>query len=323
MKKGKLNELKETFGLEEIPSKLEQSIKPKHEVKLQINKRRMKKVIETKSGRLNDVLSAFIEKESSDFKISTGFKSLDKLMGGLHLGELIVVGARPSHGKTSFLLSLAYNISFRKNPTPVLYINLESTLRHTAERMALMLEEDNALNNAPFFISAPENDFESILKEIQIQIKSNKVKVILIDYIQLLRVSEDNQRNRGLTSALRTLKQIVAQEEVSVVIASQLNRSVELRSGYMKRPYLSDLRDSGALEQESDKVIFLNRLECYGITENQDGESSKGIVEIMLSKNRSGFMGELILQFAEETASFKCWPSSKNNWGELNTDLVF
>jgi len=324
MKDKRLDEFKKAFGLEEIPSKLEQNINVKQRTKLHIKKADMKKVIKNKAGRLDEVLSTFLHKEdNSEHKVLTSFPDLDKLMGGFHLGELVVIGARPSHGKTSFMLSLARNISFRKRSTAVLYLNLESTLRQTAERLALMIKEDDKLNEAPFYISAPQNNIEAILKEIQTHIKNKEVKVVFIDYIQVLQISDDNQRNRSLTSALRALKQLAGEKQISIVIASQLNRSIELRSGYQKRPFLSDLRDSGALEQESDKVIFLQRPEIYGITEDEDGNSTRGAAEIILAKNRSGLMGEMLFRFKQETVSFECFPEIDYNWGKLNADTIF
>ncbi len=284
----------------------------------------MEEVINNQAGRLDEVLATFMDnKDTPKFDIPTGFPDLDKLMGGLRLGELVVVGARPSLGKTSFLLSLARNISFRQKSSAVLYINLESTLRQTAERLAFMLKEKDKPTEAPFYISAPENSIEAILDEIRTYVKDKGVKVVFIDYIQMLQIPDDNQRNRSLTTAISALKRLCREQQISVVLSSQLNRSIELRSGYSKRPFLSDLRDSGALEQESDKVIFLNRLEYFGITEDENGDSTKGVVEIILAKNRTGFSGEVSLKFVQKTVSFESWPTSENNWGELNTDLVF
>ena len=290
----------------------------------QLSKEKMNEVIENQAGRLDEVLATFIDnKEVDKLNIPTGFPDLDKLMGGLRLGELVVVGARPSIGKTSFLLSLAKNISFRQESSAVLYINLESTLRQTAERLTFMLKKKDRPIEAPFYISAPTKSIEAILDEINVYIKDKGVKVVFIDYIQMLQIPDDNQRNRSLTTAISALKQLSREQHVSVILSSQLNRSLELRSGYSKQPYLSDLRDSGALEQESDKVIFLNRLECYGITEDENGDSTKSIVKVILAKNRTGFSGEVSLKFAQESVSFESLPTSENNWGELNTDLVF
>ena len=324
MKDKRLDELKKNFDLEEIPSELEKSINIEKSKKLHIKKADMEKIIKNQEGRLDDVLASFLHKKDDyEYKILTEFPDLDKLMGGLRLGELVIVGGRPSQGKTSFLLSLARNISFRENPTPVLYINLESTLYQTAERLNLMIENDKVLHKIPFYLSAPKKNIETILEIIHHYIISQKVKVIFIDYIQLLQISDERQRNRELTSTIKSLKELAEEQQISIVIASQMNRSIELRSGLYGRPFLSDLRDSGALEQESDKIIFLQRPEYYGILEDENGDSTRDVVEVILAKNRSGATGEIMLKMQKETVSFECWPKVEYNWGGLDTDLVF
>lgn len=311
MKDKRIEKLSKTFDLETLDTKKQAKV--------------VKNIPEIYEGRLDDVINYYQDSihENIDV-ISSGFTCIDKAIDGFLPGEIIVVGSRPSHGKTSLLLSMARNISIKaEKQIPSLFISLESSLGAISKRLFLMLDEKQDIKNAPLYLSSLGNTLDLISQHIIRYAENKKVKLVYIDYIQLLQISTNNQRNWDLTTALREFKRLAKEYKITIVISSQLNRGLELRSGYQKQAQLSDLRDSGSLEQESDKVIFINRLECLGITEDEDGNSTKGSANIIIAKNRNGRVAELSLRFNSDTAEFECWPSVvEDNYG-LNTDLVF
>ena len=131
------------------------------------------------------------------------------------------------------------------------------------------------------------------------------VKVVIVDYLQLMSSPSDTRGNREqeVSTISRTLKAVAKELDVPIIALSQLNRSVELRSGN-KRPQLSDLRESGAIEQDADMVLFIHRPEKYNILEDDEGRSTRGIAEIILAKHRNGPIGDIRLRFKEEQAKF-------------------
>jgi replicative DNA helicase len=133
-----------------------------------------------------------------------------------------------------------------------------------------------------------------------------KIDIIIIDYLQLMTGSSDNKGNREQEVSMisRSLKGIAKELNVPILALSQLNRSVELRSG-TKRPQLSDLRESGAIEQDADMVVFIHRPEKYGLTEDEDGNSLIGLAEIILAKHRNGALADIKLKFRNELAKFE------------------
>ena len=134
--------------------------------------------------------------------------------------------------------------------------------------------------------------------------KPVRVEVIIIDYLQLMTGPADKgSREQEVSNISRSLKGIAKELNVPIIALSQLNRSVEMRSGN-KRPQLSDLRESGAIEQDADLVLFIHRPEKYGIDQDEEGNSLKGIAEIILAKHRNGAIGDVTLKFRDEFAKF-------------------
>ncbi|PLX05815.1 MAG: replicative DNA helicase, partial [Marinilabiliales bacterium] len=136
--------------------------------------------------------------------------------------------------------------------------------------------------------------------------RKEKIDLIIIDYLQLMTVGGDNKsgsREQEVSSISRSLKAIAKELDVPIIALSQLNRSVEMRSGD-KRPQLSDLRESGAIEQDADMVLFIHRPERYGITEDEEGNSLIGMAEIIIAKHRNGAVGDVTLKFQSEFARF-------------------
>ncbi len=131
------------------------------------------------------------------------------------------------------------------------------------------------------------------------------VEIIIIDYLQLMSGTSDNRgsREQEVSTISRALKSIAKELDIPIIALSQLNRAVEIRAGN-KRPQLSDLRESGAIEQDADMVLFIHRPEIYGFTEDENGNSLRGIAEIILAKHRNGPIGDIQLKFIKELAKF-------------------
>jgi len=261
--------------------------------------------------------------------VPSGFPSLDEYTAGWQKGELIIVAARPAMGKTAFTLSLARNAALLYNK-PVAFFSLEMSAQQLAMRMISAEAELNAellrrgkleayeweqlhsrigrIANAPIYIddTAALSIYELRAKCRRLKVE-RKIEMIIIDYLQLM--SGDNgdrkigNREQEIASISRALKQLSKELEVPVIALSQLSRSVETRGGD-KRPMLSDLRESGSIEQDADMVIFLYRPEYYDLKVDEDGNSTEGIAEVIIGKQRSGPVGKVRLQFVSHYAKF-------------------
>jgi len=259
--------------------------------------------------------------------VPSGFTKLDRITSGWQRSDLIVIAARPSMGKTAFVLTMARNIAV-EHKQPVAIFSLEMSSLQLVNRLIVSeteLPSDRIRNGrleqyeweqleyrikslveAPIYI-----DDTPAISIFELRAKCRRLKnlydvqVIVIDYLQLMSGTTDNKGNREqeVSNISRALKGIAKELDIPIIALSQLNRSVELRSGN-KRPQLSDLRESGAIEQDADIVIFIHRPEKYGIDEDENGNSLKGIAEIMVAKHRNGPIGEVILRFRDEFAKF-------------------
>lgn len=258
----------------------------------------------------------FIQSDAANKQlIQTGYEDLDEQFGGFGLGEFIVVGGRPGMGKTQFLIQMAIEMS---KENPVLFFTYDLSPFHLSNRFMSSVSdisiekllfgqlndtEQNELNNKSntftnnqIFINDSCNSSITDLRSlIQQHVNENDVKIIMIDYIQLFSARK-TRYNRDLEIAYitRELKNIAKDFNVCVIASSQLSRSVEMRGGD-KRPQLSDLRESGAIEQDADKVIFIYRPEYYGLLQDESGFSTIGLVDIILEKNRNGKTGTIQL----------------------------
>ena len=259
--------------------------------------------------------------------VQTGFRTLDKMLGGFMLGEFVVIGARPSMGKSQLLVNLAINIS---KVTPTLFISLDlNEFRLTSRFIATLTgvelheifqmnfsEQDKLLINSTGDkfnkLNLIVNDeyggsllnFRSLCQK---HIEEQGVKVIIVDELQLMNPAfrYRNSRELEISSISKALKDIAKDFNVCVIAGSQLNRGVESRTGFEgKRPQLSDLRESGAIEQDADKVIFLHRPEYYRITEDAQGKSLIGIAELIIAKNKIGPVGEVLIKRNHNFSSF-------------------
>jgi replicative DNA helicase len=272
-----------------------------------------RKARETIPIRTSDITAVFKDYLQSDSKpeyqpIKTGWRNVDETIEGFRPGEFIVFGGRPGMGKTIVLIDLIKRISLRD---PVLLIALDLAAVQISNRIVSSILDYNLQIKGPedlrnidkekldfltnylevMQLSICETTFDSMfaLKSYcEKMVKEKGIRVIAIDYLQMLS-SKRYRHNRELEVSYisRTLKKIAKDLNICMIVTSQLSRSVETRGGD-KRPQLSDLRESGAIEQDADKVIFVYRPDYYGITTDEDGNSTQGLLELLMVKNRTG-----------------------------------
>jgi replicative DNA helicase len=255
--------------------------------------------------------------------VPTGFPSLDKLTYGWQPTDLIILAARPSVGKTAFALNLARTAALHPDrPTAVGFFSLEMSSSQLVQRILSAeseihlekisrgkLEEHEMkqlykkgiekLAKAPIYIddSAALNIFELRAKCRRLKNKHN-IGIIIIDYLQLMSGSADRNSNREqeISKISRDLKGLAKELQVPIIALSQLSREVEKRKEGNKVPQLSDLRESGAIEQDADMVMFLYRPDYYDITENEHGDSTKGETYVKIAKHRNGSLDTIKLK---------------------------
>jgi replicative DNA helicase len=261
--------------------------------------------------------------------VPSGFTELDRVTSGWQRSDLIILAARPGMGKTAFVLSLARNaaVQFGK---PIALFSLEMSSVQLVNRLissetelpAEKLKKGNLaqheweqlhakigkLTEAPIYI-----DDTPALSIFELRAKCRRLKaqrdiqMIIIDYLQLMTAGggEKNGGNREqeISSISRALKSIAKELNVPIIALSQLSRAVEQRGGD-KRPQLSDLRESGAIEQDADMVMFIYRPEYYQLTEDAEGNSLMGVAQIIIAKHRNGSLKDVSLRFIDKLAKF-------------------
>ncbi|MCK5729617.1 MAG: replicative DNA helicase, partial [Draconibacterium sp.] len=256
----------------------------------------------------------------------SGFTAIDRITSGWQRTDLIIIAARPSMGKTAFVLSMARNIAIDHN-RPVAFFSLEMSSLQLVTRLisaetelqsqklksgrleehewAQLNQRIKAFDNAPMFIDdTPAMSIFELRAKCRRLKMQHDIQVVVIDYLQLMTAGTDSRgsREQEVSMISRSLKAIAKELDIPIIALSQLNRSVESREG--KRPQLSDLRESGAIEQDADIVLFIHRPEYYGITEDESGNSLLGVAEIIISKHRNGATGDVHLTFRKELAKF-------------------
>ncbi len=274
-----------------------------------------------------EYIEAIHSNTKQKFSVPTGFYELDELLGGFQKSDLIIVAARPSMGKTAFALTLARNAAI-EHKVPVGIFSLEmSTMQliirllcaegrlnaHLVRTGKLPNEEGVKLSrNAHKLIESPIYvDDMPAQTVLEIRAKARRLKaeknigMIIIDYLQLMQgPSNIESREREISHISRSLKSLAKELNIPVIALAQLNRAVETRTD--KRPQLSDLRESGSIEQDADVVLFLNRPEYYGIkTFPDDATPTDGVAEIIIGKQRNGPTGDVRLAFIKEYARFE------------------
>lgn len=258
--------------------------------------------------------------------IATGFAELDQLIGGIDPGEVVVVAGRPSMGKTAFALNLAANVGLDAS-TPTLLFSLETTKELCVNRLIVAearvdsmtfrsgkLSDDELkrvgraagiLSHAPIWIDElPERNFDQLVKKVRQSVAEDGVKLVVIDYLQLLEgpMPRAENRNQELSAMSRALKGLAKQLRISIVVLSQCSRAPEQRTWH--RPILTDIRDSGAIEEDADAVLLLYRPEMYDGPVDRDGNNQEGIAEVIVGKRRSGPTAYVNLYFNKRYMRF-------------------
>ena len=263
--------------------------------------------------------------------ISTGFEKLDTLTSGWQASDLIIVAARPGMGKTALTLSMARNISVTKN-IPVAFFSLEMSSVQLITRLIsaetglsseklrtgrLADHEWKQLNvkvgdleKAPLYIDdTPSLSIFDLRAKARRLASQHKIKLIIVDYLQLMTAGNNNKlgnREQEISTISRNLKSLSKELDIPIIALSQLSRAVETRGG-TKRPQLSDLRESGAIEQDADIVSFIYRPEYYGIDEWDDEHNSPatGQAEFIVAKHRNGGLDNIKMRFIGHLGKFE------------------
>ncbi len=284
--------------------------------------------------KISDVLKTSIEEIDDLYKnseeitgLSSGYRALDLMTAGLHEDELIILAARPGVGKTAFALNVAQNIGTSTDENVAIFslemgatqlvnrmLCAEGTINANNLRTGQLTEEEfeklfvamGSLSKANIFIDDTPGIRVSEIrsKARRLQQERGSIGLIIIDYLQLIEGSGKESRQQEVSEISRQLKKLAMELEVPVIALSQLSRSVEQRQD--KRPILSDLRESGSLEQDADIVAFLYREDYYRAEEGEDEDEREedNVVEVLIEKNRSGARGSVKLLFIKEYNKF-------------------
>ena len=266
------------------------------------------------------------EKDESLSGVPTGFRDLDEITSGLQPSDMIILAARPAMGKTSFALTLARNsavefghgvavFSLEMSSVQLVTRLISSETQLPADKLRKgnltdyeweqLTSKIDSLSKAPIFI-----DDTPAISVFELRAKCRRLKsqhdiqLIVIDYLQLMTAGgHGGNREQEISTISRSLKSIAKELNVPVMALSQLSRAVETRTGH-KRPMLSDLRESGAIEQDADIVMFLYRPSYYGFTEDEEGNSVEGVTELIIAKHRNGKIDTVKLKFIDHLAKF-------------------
>jgi replicative DNA helicase len=271
------------------------------------------------------IIERLYEKKQTITGVPTGFAELDKMTSGLQPSDLVVIAGRPSMGKTALSMNIAqYVATLREDAVPVGIFSMEMSKEQLVTRL-LSSESDvdhsklrtgtlsssewpklaqaaGKLSEALIFI-----DDSPSMSVLELRARARRLKkehglgLVVVDYLQLMkgRTAVNDKREQEIAEISRFLKSLAKELHIPVIAISQLNRMVEQRED--KRPRLADLRESGAIEQDADVIIFIYRDEVY----NKDKENNKGIAEIVIGKQRNGPTGTVELAFLDKTATFK------------------
>jgi replicative DNA helicase len=304
---------------------------------------KLDKLLQAEYERLMDL----DEGKHADKGVSTGFIDLDEMLGGMQAGEMIIIAARPSMGKTAFTLNIAEQMALGtiqpgsthavRDMTPVGVFSLEMSKSALAQRLLsswsginaqkirsghlskrapndeykVLLDAAQQLGQAPIYIDdTPSLSITALRARARRMVAQHKIKAIMIDYLQLLTAPQQAKESRQVevSSISRGVKALARELKVPIIALSQLNRGPEGREG--NKPRLSDLRESGSLEQDADVVLLLHREEYYHV-QDEDWKANNpdkiGLAEIIVAKQRNGPTGIVKLAWDSETTRFKNW----------------
>jgi len=289
------------------------------------------------SRKMDDILhetlkeiEALKDKKDGLTGVASGFTDLDRMTSGWQKSDLVIIAARPAMGKTAFVLTCARNaaVDFAK---PVVVFSLEMSSIQLVNRLVsgeTEIEQEKIrkgtleewewqqihskigrLEQAPLIIDDTPalNIFEFRAKCRRLK-SQHDIQLIIIDYLQLMQGKADGKggnREQEIGSISRALKSVAKELNVPVIALSQLSRAVESRPGGSKKPMLSDLRESGSIEQDADMVLFLYRPEYYGLDQDEEGNPTQGVGEVIIAKHRNGETGTVRLKFVGKYVKFQ------------------
>ena len=263
--------------------------------------------------------------------VPSGFKALDKITSGWQNSDLIIIAARPAMGKTAFVLSMAKNIAVNYN-RPVAMFSLEMSNVQLVNRLimnvceiegekikngklsqqewARLENKVNELRGAPIYVDeTPSLSVFELRSKARKLVREHHVQLIIIDYLQLMNASgmTFGSREQEISIISRNLKALAKELDIPIIALSQLNRNVESRTGVEgKTPQLSDLRESGAIEQDADMVCFIHRPEYYHLyNDEKTGKDLRGLGQIIVAKHRNGATDSIWLRFRAKYAKFQ------------------
>lgn len=261
--------------------------------------------------------------------VPSGYVDLDRITSGWQKSDLIILAARPSMGKTALALNMARNIAVDFNK-PVAFFSLEMSSVQLVTRLISSETElksdklkrgdlaghewqqltdkvSNLVEAKMFIDDTPALSIFELRAKCRRLKQQHDIQMVFIDYLQLMSGGTDSKGNREqeISQISRSLKALAKELDVPVLALSQLSRAVETRPGQAKRPILSDLRESGAIEQDADLVLFIYRAEYYKIDEFEDGSSTQGVAEVIIAKHRNGAVGDVKLRFIADFARFE------------------
>jgi replicative DNA helicase len=296
-----------------------------------ISEKRLKRSFRSMHSAVHDtleMLEAIHGKHGGVNGVPTGFRDLDSLTGGWQNSDLIIIAGRPSSGKTSFALSLARNAAAHpEKPTGVGIFSLEMATNQLVMRLLcaeakvdahavrtgrLPEEEWKRLSIAAGRLTAAQIyiDDSASLGILELRAKARRLRVeksiglIIVDYLQLMQGPRGAEnREKEISAISRSLKALAKELAIPVIALSQLSRAVESRND--KRPILSDLRESGAIEQDADVVVFVHRPEMYLDPNTDEGRESQGMADIIVGKQRNGPIDDVKLAFVHRYARFE------------------
>ncbi|MDR2890101.1 MAG: replicative DNA helicase [Alistipes sp.] len=312
---------------------------------MNVSEGHMQRSVQSSSDILRRTMQAIEEaskNEGSFNGVPSGFVGIDRVTMGWQPSDLVIVAARPSMGKTAFTLSMARNMAI-DHKVPVAFFSLEMASVQLMMRLIVAesgldsravksgqlspeqwrhLEDSiKPFQNAPMFIDDTPAlsvfEFRSKVRRLKTQ---HDIKLIIIDYLQLMTGSNDAKGNREqeVAGISRTLKAIAKELNVPIIALSQLNRAAELRGG-SKKPQLSDLRESGAIEQDADIVAFIHRPEYFGMKVDEDNiPLPPGLAEFIIAKHRNGATDTVRLKFRKEQARFL---DMEDDYGDVESSL--
>ena len=274
-------------------------------------------------------IQAAAEKPDGISGLPSGFNALDAVTSGWQPSDLVIIAARPAMGKTAFVLSMAKNIAVDYR-NPVALFSLEMSNVQLVNRLITNVCEIPSekiksgqlasyewqqldyklkdLLDAPLYVDdTPSLSVFELRTKARRLVREHGVRIIIIDYLQLMNASgmAFGSRQEEVSTISRSLKGLAKELNIPIIALSQLNRGVESREGIDgKRPQLSDLRESGAIEQDADMVCFIHRPEYYKIYQDDRGNDLRGMAEIVIAKHRNGAVGEVLLRFKGEFTRF-------------------